>query len=39
MRTVQADSCLTSEQIDTFLLVWGVSKGGLGRGGHFRPED
>ena len=37
MITVQADSCLYSEQIDTHLLVWGVRKGG-GGGGNLGPE-
>ena len=32
MRTVQADSCSNSEQIDTLLLVWGFSNGVLGGG-------
>ena len=32
VRTVQADSCSNSEQIDTLLLVWGFSKGVLGGG-------
>jgi hypothetical protein len=36
-KTVQADSCLHSEQIDTLLLVWGYQKGVLGvLGGAFR---
>ena len=33
MKTVQADSCLNSEQIATFLLMWGVRKGCWGGGG------
>ena len=32
MCAVQADSCLSSEQIDTLFIVWGVKKGGLGGG-------
>ena len=38
MRTVQADSCLKSEQIDTLLSVRGVRKGGLGGGGYSGPK-
>jgi len=38
MRTVQADSCSNSEQVDTLLLVWGVRKGVGGGGGHLGPE-
>jgi hypothetical protein len=34
MRTVQADSCLNSEQIDTLF----ISVVGLGGWGHFEPE-
>ena len=33
MRTVQADSCLHSEQIDTLLMSVGGQEGGLGGGG------
>ena len=33
MTTVQADSCLNSEQIKPFSLVWGCQEGGLGGGG------
>jgi len=39
MRTVQADSCLISEQIDTLLISVGSQEGFfLGGGGHFGPE-
>jgi hypothetical protein len=39
VRTVQADSCLDSEQIDTFFISgWGQEKGLGGGGGHFWPE-
>jgi len=41
MRTVQADSCLNSEQIDTLFISVGGQEGGLGGGGgggHFGPE-
>jgi len=37
MKTVQADSCLNSEQIDTLFTSVGGQEGGLG-GGHFQPE-
>ena len=33
MRTVQADSCLNSEQIDTFFSSVGGQEGGFGGGG------
>jgi len=33
MRTVQADSCLISEQIDTLLICEGGQEGGFGGGG------
>jgi len=33
MRTVQADSCLNSEQIDTLFISVGGQEGGLGGGG------
>jgi len=33
MRTVQADSCLHSEQIDTLLISVGGQEGGFGGGG------
>jgi len=33
MRTVHADSCLNSEQIDTLFISVGVGKGFLGGGG------
>jgi hypothetical protein len=36
MRTVQADSCLNSEQIDTLFISVGGQEGGWG--GHFGPE-
>ena len=36
MRTVQADSCLNSEQIETLLNGVGGQEGGLGGGGQFR---
>ena len=32
MRTVQADSCLISEQIDTLFISVGGQEGGLGGG-------
>ena len=32
-RTVQADSCLHSEQIDTLFISEGGQEGGLGEGG------
>ena len=35
MRTVQADSCLNSEQIDTLFISVGGQEGGLGGGGAF----
>jgi len=38
MRTVQADSCLNYEQIDTLLKKCGGSRRGRGGGGHFGPE-
>jgi hypothetical protein len=38
MRTVQADSCLNSDQIDTLFISVGGQEGGLGGGGHFGPE-
>jgi hypothetical protein len=38
MRTVQADSCLNSEQIDTRFISVGGQEGGWGGGGHFGPE-
>ena len=38
MRTVQADSCLNSEQIDTLFNHVGGQDGGLGVGGHFGPN-
>jgi hypothetical protein len=38
MRTVQADSCLNSEQIDTLFISVGGRKGGWGGGGFFGPE-
>jgi len=38
MRTVQADSCLNSEQIDTLFISVGGQEGGLGGWGHFGPE-
>ena len=39
MRTVQADSCLNSEQIDAIFISVGGQEGGLGGGGgHFGPE-
>jgi len=38
MRTVQVDSCLNSEQIDTLFISVGGQEGGLGRGVHFGPE-
>jgi hypothetical protein len=37
IRTVQADSCLISEQIDTLFISVGGKEGGLG-GGYFGPE-
>jgi hypothetical protein len=37
MRTVQADSCLNSEQIDTLFISVGGQKGWEG-GGYFGPE-
>jgi len=36
MRTVQADSCVASEQIDTLFISVGGQEGG--GGGHFWPE-
>jgi hypothetical protein len=33
MRTVQADSCLNSEQIDTLFISVGGQEGGVGGGG------
>jgi len=38
MRTVQADSCLNSEQIETLFISVGGQEGRLGGGGHFKPE-
>jgi len=38
MRTVQADSCLNSEHIDTLFISVGGQEGGWGGGGHFWPE-
>jgi len=38
MRTVQADSCRNSEQIDTLFISVGGQKGFWEGGGHFRPE-
>jgi len=39
MRTVQADSCLNSEQIHTLFISVGGQEGGLeGGGGHCGPE-
>jgi len=38
MRTVQADSCLNSEQIDTLFISAGGQEGGFGGGGYFGPE-
>jgi len=38
MKTVQADSCLESKQIDTLSISVGGQEGGLGGGGHFGPE-
>ena len=39
VRTVQADSCLDSEQIDTLFISVGGQEGVLGGGGdHFGPE-
>jgi len=38
MRTVQADSCLHSKQIDTLFISVGGQEGGLGGGGYFGPE-
>ena len=38
MRTVQADSFLNSEQINTLFICVGGQEGGLGGGGHFGPE-
>ena len=35
MRTVQAESCLHSEQNDTLFISVGVQEGGLGEGGSF----
>jgi len=35
MRTVQADSCLDSEQIDTLFISVGGQEGGLGGGWSF----
>ena len=35
MRTIQADSCLNSEQIDTLFISVGGQEGGLGGGGSF----
>jgi hypothetical protein len=35
MRTVQADSCLISEQIDTLLICEGGQEGGFGGGETF----
>ena len=39
MRTVQADNCLNSGQIDTLFISVGGQEGGLGGGGgHFGPK-
>ena len=38
MKTVQADSCLNSEQIDALFISVGGQEGGLGGGGKFGPE-
>jgi len=38
MRTVQADSCLNSEQNDTLFSSMGGQEEGLGRGGHLGSE-
>ena len=39
IRTVQADSCLNSEQIDTLFISVGGQEGGFGGGGgYFWPE-
>ena len=38
MKTVQADSCLNSEQIDALFISVGGQEGGLGGGGQFGPE-
>jgi len=38
VRTVQADSCLNSEQIDTLFISVGGQGGGLGGGGYFGLE-
>ena len=38
MRTVQADSCLNSEQIDTLFISVGGQEGYFLRGGYFGPE-
>ena len=35
MRTVQAESCLNSEQIDTLFISVGGQEGGFGGGGSF----
>ena len=38
-RTLQADSCLNSEQIGTLFISVGGQEGVLGEGGHFGPES
>jgi len=38
MRAVQADSCLSFEQIDTLFISVGGQKGGFGGGGYSGPE-
>jgi len=38
MRTVQADSCFNSEQIDTLFISMGGQEWGLGGEGYFGPE-
>jgi len=38
MRTVQAGSCLNSEQIDTLFISVGGQEKGFGGGGPFGPE-
>ena len=38
IRTVQAHSCLNSEQIDTLFISVGGQQGGFGGGRHFGPE-
>jgi len=37
-KTVQANSCLNSEQVDTILISVGTQHGGLWGGGHSGPE-